>query len=50
MEQTRVHTMIDAQTDNEHALDHLSAAVNWPTLHNAKRITIGTPFKQTNAS
>jgi tRNA 2-selenouridine synthase len=41
--------VIDARTEDEFALDHLPGAVNWPTLHNAERITIGTMYKQVNA-
>ncbi|MBS3996256.1 MAG: tRNA 2-selenouridine(34) synthase MnmH [Hydrogenophaga sp.] len=42
-------TIIDARTEDEHALDHVPGAVNWPTLNNAERITIGTMYKQVNA-
>jgi tRNA 2-selenouridine synthase len=42
-------TVIDARTEDEHALDHVPGAINWPTLHNAERITIGTMYKQVNA-
>lgn len=42
-------TIIDARSEDEYALDHLSGAVNWPTLDNAERITIGTMYKQVNA-
>lgn len=41
--------VIDARTEDEHALDHVPGAVNWPTLDNAERITIGTMYKQINA-
>ncbi len=41
-------TIIDARTEDEHALDHVPGAVNWPTLDNAERITIGTMYKQVN--
>lgn len=41
--------VIDARTEDEHALDHVPGAVNWPTLDNAERITIGTMYKQVNA-
>ncbi len=49
---TRLHSfdaIIDARSEDEHALDHLPGAVNWPTLNNAERITIGTMYKQVNA-
>lgn len=42
-------TVIDARSEDEHALDHLPDAINWPTLNNAERITIGTMYKQVNA-
>jgi len=42
-------TVIDARSEDEYALDHLSGAINWPTLDNAERITIGTMYKQVNA-
>eukprot|EP01036_Dinobryon_divergens_P040022 gene40023-52848_t len=40
--------IIDARTEDEHALDHVPGAVNWPTLDNEERITIGTMYKQVN--
>ena len=45
-------TVIDARSEDEHALDHLPDAINWPTLDNAERIQIGTiPLKaSTNAA
>jgi tRNA 2-selenouridine synthase len=42
-------TIIDARSEDEYALDHLSGAINWPTLDNTERITIGTMYKQVNA-
>lgn len=42
-------TIIDARTEDEHALDHVPGALNWPTLNNAERITIGTMYKQVSA-
>lgn len=41
-------TIIDARSEDEHALDHVPGAVNWPTLDNAQRIEIGTMYKQVN--
>ena len=41
--------IIDARSEDEHALDHIPGALNWPTLDNAERITIGTMYKQVNA-
>lgn len=43
------HTIIDARSEDEHALDHVPGAVNWPTLNNEERIAIGTMYKQVNA-
>lgn len=42
-------TVIDARSEDEYDLDHLSGAINWPTLDNAERIAIGTMYKQVNA-
>jgi len=42
-------TVIDARSEDEHALDHVPGALNWPTLNNAERITIGTMYKQVSA-
>ena len=41
--------IIDARSEDEFALDHLPGAINWPTLDNAQRITVGTLYKQVNA-
>jgi tRNA 2-selenouridine synthase len=40
--------IIDARTEDEHALDRLPGALNWPTLNNAERIEVGTLYKQVN--
>jgi len=42
-------TLIDARSEDEYALDHLPNAVNWPTLNNDERHTIGTLYAQVNA-
>ena len=42
-------TVIDARSEGEHAEDHLPGAVNWPTLHDEERKSIGTLYKQVNA-
>ncbi len=42
-------TVIDARSEAEFAEDHLPGAVNWPTLDNLQRQTIGTLYKQVNA-
>ena len=39
-------TIIDARSEDEFAHDHLPHAVNWPSLNNAERITVGTMYKQ----
>ena len=39
-------TIIDARSEDEYALDHLPHAVNWPSLNNTERITVGTMYKQ----
>lgn len=42
-------TVIDARSETEFALDHLPGAVNWPTLNDEERKTIGTMYVQINA-
>ena len=42
------HTIIDARSEDEFALDHLPGACNWPTLNNAERKAIGTLYVQVN--
>lgn len=42
-------TVIDARSEDEYAHDHLPFAVNWPTLNNTERVTIGTLYKEVNA-
>jgi tRNA 2-selenouridine synthase len=42
----RFDTVIDARTEDEYAEDHLPGAVNWPSLHNAERVEVGTLYKQ----
>jgi tRNA 2-selenouridine synthase len=41
--------VIDARSPSEHALDALPGAVNWPTLDDAERHTVGTEYKQVSA-
>ena len=41
--------IIDARSESEYAEDHLPGAVNWPTLNDEERISIGTTYKQVNA-
>lgn len=38
--------VIDARSESEHALDHIPGAVNWPSLNDEERRTIGTIYKQ----
>lgn len=42
----RFHTVIDARSESEYALDRLPHAVNWPSLNDAERILVGTEYKQ----
>jgi tRNA 2-selenouridine synthase len=41
--------IIDARSEDEFSDDHLPMAVNWPSLSNAQRITVGTMYKQLGA-
>ena len=41
--------VIDARSEDEHALDCLPHAINWPTLNNQERILVGTLYKQQGA-
>lgn len=41
-------TIVDARTPAEYAEDHVPGAVNWPSLDNKQRITIGTLYKQSS--
>lgn len=41
-------TVIDARSESEYAEDHLPGAVNWPSLHDEERKTVGTSYKQIN--
>lgn len=38
--------VIDARSESEYAEDHLPGALNWPTLTDAERASIGTEYKQ----
>ncbi len=42
------HSVIDARSPSEFALDHLPNALNWPALDDEQRIFIGTMYKQAN--
>jgi tRNA 2-selenouridine synthase len=38
--------IIDARSESEFALDRLPGALNWPSLNDAERASIGTEYKQ----
>jgi tRNA 2-selenouridine synthase len=38
--------LVDARSEAEFGLDHLPGAVNWPTLNDAERHSVGTDYKQ----
>ena len=38
--------VIDARSESEFALDRLPGALNWPSLNDAERASIGTEYKQ----
>ena len=40
------HTLIDARSPAEFALDHIPGAINCPVLSNEERVQIGTIYKQ----
>jgi tRNA 2-selenouridine synthase len=39
-------TIVDARSESEFALDRLPGAVNWPTLDDAQRHSVGTEYAQ----
>lgn len=41
--------VIDVRSEGEWAHDHLPHALNWPSLHDAERVRVGTLFKQAGA-
>jgi tRNA 2-selenouridine synthase len=41
-------TLIDVRSEDEFNADHLPGAVNWPTLNNDERNSIGTLYTQVN--
>ena len=43
---TAFGAVIDARSESEFAEDHLPGAVNWPSLTDAERASIGTEYKQ----
>ena len=38
--------IVDARSESEYALDRLPGALNWPSLNDAERASIGTEYKQ----
>ena len=42
----RFDTIVDARSESEFAEDRLPGAVNWPSLDDGQRVTIGTTYKQ----
>jgi len=38
--------IVDARSESEYALDRLPGAVNWPSLNDAERASVGTEYKQ----
>ena len=45
----RFDTVIDARSESEFAEDRLPGAVNWPSLHDAERASVGTQYRQESA-
>ncbi|MEJ6003155.1 tRNA 2-selenouridine(34) synthase MnmH [Paucibacter soli] len=45
----KFHTLIDARSPAEYALDHIPGAINCPVLDDAERIIVGTLYKQRGA-
>ena len=45
----RFDTIVDARSESEYAEDRLPGAVNWPSLDDGQRVTIGTMYKQVSA-
>ena len=43
------HTLIDARSPAEFAIDHIPGAVNCPVLDDAQRVIVGTLYKQQGA-
>lgn len=41
--------IVDARSESEFALDRLPGAVNWPTLTDAERASVGTEYAQVSA-
>ncbi|MEO5881599.1 MAG: tRNA 2-selenouridine(34) synthase MnmH [Caldimonas sp.] len=38
--------IVDARSESEYSLDRLPGAVNWPSLNDAERASVGTEYKQ----
>ena len=43
------HTLIDARSPAEYAIDHIPGAINCPVLDDAQRVIVGTLYKQQGA-
>ncbi len=43
---TEFSAVIDARSESEHAEDRLPGAVNWPSLNDEQRHSVGTEYKQ----
>jgi tRNA 2-selenouridine synthase len=44
--QAEFHTVIDARSESEFALDHLPGAANWPSLNDEERRLVGIEYVQ----
>ena len=42
----RFDTIVDARSESEFAIDQLPGADNWPSLHDAERVEVGTMYRQ----
>ena len=42
-------TIIDARSESEYAEDRIPGALNWPSLHDAERVLVGTQYRQESA-
>ena len=42
-------TIIDARSESEYAEDRIPGALNWPSLHDAERVLVGTQYRLESA-
>ncbi len=49
MDRHAFHTLIDARSPAEFAIDHIPGAINCPVLDDAQRVIVGTLYKQQGA-